>query len=67
MTFLSMLAEQGLLGELMEENMAIKKPGGTGAASGNNSSAGAKIPKKAQFNVADKKKKSAKIKKKGKR
>ncbi|RUS76452.1 hypothetical protein EGW08_015793 [Elysia chlorotica] len=68
MTFLSMLAEQGLLGELMEENMAIKKPGGgTGAASGNNSTAASKIPKKAQFNVADKKKKSAKIKRKGKR
>ncbi|GFS21204.1 ubiquitin carboxyl-terminal hydrolase [Elysia marginata] len=67
MTFLSMLAEQGLLGELMEENMAIKKPGGTGAAGGNNSSAGSKIAKKAQFSVGAKKKKSAKIKKKGKR
>ena len=51
----------------MEENMAIKKPGGTGASGGANSSSGSKIPKKAQFNVADKKKKSAKIKKRGKR
>lgn len=66
-TFLSMLAEQGLLGELMEENMAIKKPGGTGAAGGNNSSTGSKIAKKTQLTVASKKKKSAKIKKKGKK
>ncbi|GFO23217.1 ubiquitin carboxyl-terminal hydrolase [Plakobranchus ocellatus] len=67
MTFLSMLAEQGLLGELMEENMAIKKPGGTSATGANNSTAGSKIGKKPQFNVANKKKKSPKIKKKGKR
>lgn len=54
-----MLAEQGLLGDLMEENMTIKKPGG-------NATAGPKIAKKALLKVSEKKKK-ARIKKRGKK
>ena len=63
MTFLSMLAEQGFLGDLMEENIgvgnAVKKIGGTAASA-------PKIAKKALPKVAEKKKKT-KIKKKGKK
>ncbi|CAG5135492.1 unnamed protein product [Candidula unifasciata] len=59
MTFLKMLAEQGLLGDLMEENMAIKKPGGTAVAA-------PKIAKKSLLKVSEKKKK-ARIKKRGKK
>ncbi|XP_013080579.2 ubiquitin carboxyl-terminal hydrolase calypso-like isoform X1 [Biomphalaria glabrata] len=53
MTFLSMLAEQGVLGDLMEENMAIKRPG-------------PKMTKKSLLKESEKKKR-AKIKKKGKK
>ncbi|XP_059153789.1 ubiquitin carboxyl-terminal hydrolase calypso-like isoform X2 [Physella acuta] len=59
MTFLRMLAEQGLLGDLMEENINIKKPGG-------NATTGPKMTKKALLKASEKKKK-AKIKKKGKK
>uniref|UniRef100_A0A0B7A293 Ubiquitin carboxyl-terminal hydrolase n=1 Tax=Arion vulgaris TaxID=1028688 RepID=A0A0B7A293_9EUPU len=58
-TFLKMLAEQGLLGDLMEENMTIKKPGG-------NAATGPKIAKKTLLKVSEKKKK-ARIKKRGKK
>lgn len=57
-TFLSMLAEQGLLGDLMEENMTIKKPGA-------NTTSTPKMAKKTLLKVPEKKKK--KIKKKGKK
>lgn len=59
MTFLKMLAEQGLLGDLMEENMAVKKPGG-------NAVTAPKIAKKSLLKVSEKKKK-ARIKKRGKK
>lgn len=59
MTFLRMLAEQGLLGDLMEENINIKKSGG-------NATTGPKMTKKALLKASEKKKK-AKIKKKGKK